>query len=181
MEQEVARWLFSQLGYNASGDATLSSNCRGNLKGLWEFVMANYKTAESKRHIQHVLAKHRREQEAARRAPEQQKEAAARLQRLYQLRRKNAELEQTLCALQVQLGCVVVLGLRRNQLLLPSQAVQCFSQQLALVLQARTESRAQEATDQVCEQSLMQHVLKETQAQVGDTGPVCCVGPSCCV
>lgn len=46
------------------------------------------------------------------------------------------------------------------------------------MLQARTESRAQEATDQVCEQSLMQHVLQETQAQVG-TEPVCCVGPSC--
>lgn len=120
MEQEVARWLFSQLGYNASGDATLSSNCRGNLKGLWEFVMANYKTADSKRHIQHVLAKHRREQEAARRAPEQQKEAAARLQRLYQLRKKNAEMEQTLCALQVQL-CWVVLCWAPSQ---PAAALQ---------------------------------------------------------
>lgn len=101
MEQEVARWLFSQLGYNASADATLSSNCRGNLKGLWEFIITNYKTADSKRHIQHVLAKHRKEQEAARRAPEQQREADARRQCLYQLRKKNADMEQTLSALEV--------------------------------------------------------------------------------
>jgi hypothetical protein len=101
MEQEVARWLLTQLNYNSSADSTLSSNCRGNLKGLWEFVIANYKTADSKRHIQHVLAKHRREQEAARRAPEQQREAEARFQRLHQLRRKNAELEQKLSSVMV--------------------------------------------------------------------------------
>jgi hypothetical protein len=101
MEQEVARWLFSQLGYNAAADATLSTNCRGNLKGLWEFIIANAKTAESKRHIQHVLAKHRREQEAARRAPEQQREAEARRRRLHQLRKRNAELQQALSTLHV--------------------------------------------------------------------------------
>lgn len=111
MEQEVARWLFSQLGYNAAADATLSSNCRGNLKGLWEFIIANAKTAESKRHIQHVLAKHRREQEAARRAPEQQREAEARRKRLNQLRKRNAELQQALSALHVSTGGVVCAGL----------------------------------------------------------------------
>lgn len=101
MEQEVGRFLFAQLGYNAAADATLSSNCRGNLKGLWEFIISNYKTADSKRHIQHVLDRHRREQEAAARAPEEQREAEARRQRLQQLRSRNAELEQTLTALQV--------------------------------------------------------------------------------
>lgn len=34
------------------------------------------------------------------------------------------------------------------------------------LLQTRTEGKVQEATDQVCEQSLMQQVLQETQSQV---------------
>lgn len=101
MEHDAARWLASRLGYNAAADATLSSNCRGNLKGLWEFIITNYKTADSKRHIRHVLDKHRREQEAAARAPEQRREAEARRQRLHLLRKRNADLEQTLTSLQV--------------------------------------------------------------------------------
>lgn len=98
------RWLLTQLGYNTSADTGLAVNCRGNLKGLWEFIISNYKTADSKRHIQHVLAKHRREQEAARRAPEQHREAQERRQRLRQLQRKRAELEQTLASFQVRLS-----------------------------------------------------------------------------
>lgn len=101
LEQEIARWLVTQLGYNAAADATLSSNCRGNLKGLWEFLITNYKTADTKRHIQHVLARHKREQEAALRAPQEQREAEQRRQRLRQLQKRNAELGQTLEALQV--------------------------------------------------------------------------------
>ena len=104
MEQEVSRWLLTQLGYNSSADSTLSANCRGNLRGLWEFIIANYKTADSKRHIEHVLARHRKEQEAARRAPEQKREAQERRRRLQHMQKKAAELEQTLASFQV--GCV---------------------------------------------------------------------------
>lgn len=110
MEQEVARWLSAQLGYNVAADGTLSANCRGNLRGLWEFLIANYKTAESKRHIQHVLARRRQEQEEARQAPEKQRQALAQRQRLQHLRKRAADLEQTLSSLQVCTG-----GVRRDE------------------------------------------------------------------
>jgi hypothetical protein len=101
MEQEVARWLHTQLGYNVGADSTLSTNCRGSLKGLWAFLIANYTSVDNKRHVQQVLARHRREQEAARRAPEEQRQAVARRERLGQLRKRAAELEHTLASLQV--------------------------------------------------------------------------------
>jgi tRNA U34 5-carboxymethylaminomethyl modifying GTPase MnmE/TrmE len=101
MEKEVARWLHQQLGYNAAADSTLSANCRGNLKSLWEFLMANYKSPENQRHIHNVLAKHRREQEAARQAPERLQQALQQRQHLAQLDAKAVTLERTLASLQV--------------------------------------------------------------------------------
>jgi hypothetical protein len=58
-----------------------------------------------------VLAKHRKEQEAARRAPEQQREAEARRKRLHQLRKRSAELQQALSALHVSTGGAACAGL----------------------------------------------------------------------
>lgn len=101
MEKEVAKWLHQQLGYNAAVDTTLSANCRGNLKGLWEFLIANYKTPEQHRHIQHIIAKHRREQEAARLAPERHQQALQQRQHLKQLEDKATALKRTLASLQV--------------------------------------------------------------------------------
>ncbi|WIA39485.1 hypothetical protein OEZ86_005583 [Tetradesmus obliquus] len=100
MEKEVSRWLHQQLGYNAAADSTLSANCRGNLKSLWEFLMANYKSPENQRHIHNVLAKHRREQEAARQAPERAQQALQQRQHLAQLEAKAATLERSLASLQ---------------------------------------------------------------------------------
>lgn len=102
MEKEVSRWLHQQLGYNAAADSTLSANCRGNLKSLWEFLMANYKSPENQRHIHNVLAKHRREQEAARQAPERAQQALQQRQHLAQLEAKAATLERSLASLQVR-------------------------------------------------------------------------------
>jgi acyl-CoA synthetase (NDP forming) len=106
MEKEVTRWLHQQLGYNAAADSTLSANCRGNLKSLWEFLIANYKSPENQRHIHNVLAKHRREQEAARQAPERLQQALQQRQHLAQLQAKAATLERSLASLQVLMSAV---------------------------------------------------------------------------
>ncbi|KAF8055094.1 SYT1 [Scenedesmus sp. PABB004] len=100
MEREVARWLHTQLGYNAAADATLAANCRGNLKGLWEFLLANYKTPEAARHVQAVLAKHRREAAAAAAAPERRRQAAEQRAALAALEGQAAALQRTLASFQ---------------------------------------------------------------------------------
>lgn len=160
----MSRWLIAQLGYNSSADATLSTNCRGNLKGLWEFIITSYKTADSKRHIQHVLAKHRREQEAARRAPEQEREAQERRQRLKQLQKRTAELEQTLASFQV--GCHHHNVFLETASVVDADNISVIDCVTTVHMQARTEVQVQEATDQACEKSLLRHVLTSTQAQV---------------
>jgi len=101
MEKEVIKWLHTQMGYNASADPTLSANCRGNLRTLWEFLMTRHMAPENKRRIQQVLAKHRREQEAARRAPEREQEAIQQKRHLQQLEQTAATLHRTLASLQV--------------------------------------------------------------------------------
>lgn len=101
MEKEVIKWLHKQMGYNASADSSLSANCRGNLKTLWEFLMTRHMAPENKRRIQQALAKHRREQEAARRAPEREQEALQQKRHLQQLEQTAATMHRTLASLQV--------------------------------------------------------------------------------
>eukprot|EP00775_Hariotina_reticulata_P011981 gene11981-12125_t len=103
MEKEVIKWLHTQMGYNASADSSLSANCRGNLKTLWEFLMTRHMAPENKRRIQQVLVKHRREQEAARRAPEREQEALQQKRHLQQLEQTAATMHRTLASLQVVL------------------------------------------------------------------------------
>jgi Trp operon repressor len=132
MEKEVARWLHQQLGYNAAADSTLSANCRGNLKSLWEFLMANYKSTENQRHIHNVLAKHRREQEAARQAPELLQQALQQRQHLAQLDAKAATLERTLASLQVMKPAMPAIDWM--SMLCARVAARMHQQQLALLI-----------------------------------------------
>jgi hypothetical protein len=100
MEKDVARWLHANFGYNAGADASLAANCRGTLKGLWSFLLTNYRTPESVRHVAHVIAKQRSEAEAARLEPERRRAAAAARQTLAQLDGQEAMLSRTLASLQ---------------------------------------------------------------------------------
>lgn len=101
MEKEVSRWLSHTFGYQAAADSQLSAACRGNLKGLWEFLITNHTTAERKRSIHNALSKHRREQESARRAPELKQLAQQQLQQLAEAKQKAAALERTLTSFEV--------------------------------------------------------------------------------
>lgn len=104
MEKDVARWLSHTLGYQTAADAQLSAACRGNLRTLWEFLITNYKSSGQKYSMVNVLEKHRRDQEAAKRAPELRQMAQQQRKLLLDLQHKAEILERTLATFQVLLN-----------------------------------------------------------------------------
>ena len=115
--------LLAQLGYQEETPDSIAATCRGSLKRVWEFLLANARPASEVRAVEAAVDAWRRRRAAADESAARAARAVELRARLAAARRERGQLERALAARQeeLRLQTAAVAGAAREALLAERQ------------------------------------------------------------